>query len=103
MKYKILSGAKKQLIKIWLYTEEKWGEEQANLYINGLYCSLEEMALSPKLWKKINYEKMNNVYYHRYKKHFIFFRLLNTNSIGVISILHEKMNLPERLKEDFDK
>lgn len=37
------------------------------------------------------------------QQHFIFFRALSGNMIGVISILHVSMNIPARLKEDIEK
>lgn len=39
-------------------------------------------------------------YFCRYEHHYIFFRELETGDIGVMSILHERMNLPVRLRED---
>lgn len=43
------------------------------------------------------------IYVIRYQQHFIFFRALSGNMIGVISILHVSMNIPARLKEDIEK
>ena len=43
------------------------------------------------------------IYVIRYQQHFIFFRALSGNMIGVISILHVRMNIPLRLKEDIEK
>ncbi len=43
------------------------------------------------------------IYVIRYQQHFIFFRALSGNMIGVISILHVSMNIPLRLKEDIEK
>lgn len=98
MKFKLYKTARSQLIKIWQYTEEKWGEQQANKYIRELYEAIEKISSSPELWRKIEHEKFDKIFYHRHKKHFIFFRTLSHKSIGVISILHEKMNIPEKLK-----
>lgn len=100
MQIKIYKTAKKQIIQIWHYTKEKWGEEQANRYVTGLYEFLEKNALCQELWKKIDYENMEDIYYCKYKKHFIFFKKLSGQGLGVISILHEKMNIPTQLKND---
>jgi len=100
MKYKIYKKAESQIIKIWQYTEEKWGEEQANKYVQELYESFKKISSKPELCKKIEQGKIINVFYFKYKNHFVFFRNLSDQSIGIITILHEKMNIPERLKED---
>jgi toxin ParE1/3/4 len=103
MQYKIYTAAKKQLVEIWQYTEAKWGEEQANNYISGIYSSIVKISSSPELWRLVKNDKIKNVFYCRYGKHFIFFRSLSDKSVGIISILHERMNLPERLKHDYNK
>jgi len=40
------------------------------------------------------------MFYLRYRQHYIFFRVLSKGALGVLSILHEKMDLPARLRED---
>lgn len=100
MNYKIYRKTYAQLIKIWHYTCEKWGEEQANKYIHELYNAIEKISSTPELWKKIKRDNIKNVFYYRHQKHFIFFKILSKESIGIISILHERMHLPEQLKKD---
>lgn len=41
-----------------------------------------------------------SAYFGRYEHHYVFFRELKNGDLGVMSILHERMNLPVRLKED---
>ncbi len=41
-----------------------------------------------------------HVWFLRHRHHFVFFRGLSGGSIGVISILHDNMDLPARLKAD---
>jgi toxin ParE1/3/4 len=103
MKYKIYKTAREQIIKIWRYTEEKWGEKQANKYIRELYESLREKSLEPQLWRIVNYKNITGVFYYKYKKHFVFFRKLSNDSVGVINILHERVSIPERLLEDLNE
>lgn len=101
MKYIIYKPAQLQLINIWNYTEKQWVEEQADKYIKNLRKTFQEISLKPELWKKLEYKKLDNVFYFKYEKHFIFFKMFSNKSIGIISILHERMNLPERLMDDF--
>lgn len=43
-----------------------------------------------------------SLYFVRYERHYVFFRELSDDGIGVISILHESMDLPRRLREDLE-
>jgi toxin ParE1/3/4 len=39
-------------------------------------------------------------YFSRYERHYLFFRELPSGKIGVMAILHERMDIPVRLHED---
>jgi plasmid stabilization system protein ParE len=43
------------------------------------------------------------IFFSRYEKHAISFRELSDDDIGVISILHEVMQIPVHLNEDLEK
>ena len=47
-------------------------------------------------------ESLKGVYFFRHRHHYIFFRELTRKRVGVISVLHEKMDIPARLREDAD-
>ena len=47
-------------------------------------------------------EALPSVFFFRHQHHYIFFRELSDKSLGVISILHENMDIPSRLREDWD-
>ena len=100
MKFRFFPKANKRLDEIWQYTAEQWDQEQAEKYIRGLFNALEKLADQRSLWCALKQSGFEGVYFFRYKHHFVFFRELNDYQIGVISILHEKMDLPHRLKED---
>ena len=53
-------------------------------------------------WRNLMHPKVSGVYFIRYEHHFIFFREFPDKVIGVISILHENMDLPSRLEDDFE-
>jgi toxin ParE1/3/4 len=50
----------------------------------------------------VEYAAAKNIYFIRYQRHYIFFRQLGQGNIGVIAVLHERMDLPNRLKEAID-
>ena len=43
---------------------------------------------------------LKGVFFIRHEHHYIFFRELSDHCIGVISIIHESMDIPARLKDD---
>ena len=100
MKYRFHSSANRRLNEIWQYTVERWGEEQTEKYIRGLFAVIEDKAEKRSLWRPVREEGLSGVYYFRDEHHLIFFRELKHGELGVISILHENMDLPRRLKED---
>jgi plasmid stabilization system protein ParE len=100
MTIKILPAARERLLGIWQYTSETWGDEQADNYVSGLVESLEHLANRRTLWRPLGERRFRGIFCTRYRHHYIFFRELPEAALAVISILHESMDLPNRLKED---
>lgn len=100
MTVKIHSVAREQILDIWAYTERTWGEEQADRYVRGLIDSIHTAQSKRHQWRSVLDEALSGIFFIRYRHHFLFFRELSNGSLGVISILHENMDIPTRLKED---
>lgn len=100
MPVKIFRAARDRLVEIWNYTEETWGEEQADNYVRSLVNAATTLADRPYRWRPVADRELPGIFFFRHKHHCIFFRELEAGSVGVISILHEKMDLPSRLTED---
>lgn len=49
---RLLATAQDQISEILLYTEEKWGEEQRNVYLDRLMTAIDRLASSPEAGKK---------------------------------------------------
>jgi len=103
MTARIFVAAKERLIEIWDYTAETWGEAQADKYVRGLIEAVEQMHGSRYCWRAVADEELAGIFYISYQHHFIFFRELSKGTPGVISILHENMDIPSRLKEDAER
>ena len=71
--YKFFPPADRSQDEIWDYTYKEWGEAQADKYITGLHSHIQKLAD---------------------KKLFM---------IGIMSILHDSMHIPVRLREDLEK
>ena len=102
MQLKIFPAARRRIIEIWHYTDKAWGEKQADKYVRGLYKAIDEAGSKKYLWRKIEHEDVKGIYFVRYAHHYIFFRELSREILGVINVLHESMDIPNRLKEDLN-
>ena len=100
MRHKIYPPARRRLIEIWHYTDKTWGEKKADKYIRGLFEAIDKAASSKYLWRKVAHEEMGDIFFIRYGRHYIFFRELSNGVLGVVNVLHDSMDIPNRLKED---
>ncbi|RYD29898.1 MAG: type II toxin-antitoxin system RelE/ParE family toxin [Verrucomicrobiaceae bacterium] len=100
MKIRILPAARARLLEIWSYTAAQWGEVQADKYLRDLVSTMERLDRRHMTWKPVRDAELDGVFFLRHAHHFIFFRAFPGGGIGVISILHETMDIPARLRED---
>jgi toxin ParE1/3/4 len=91
-------------IKLW-----KIGvNPQAIAYITGLHAHLRRLCANRTIWRKlpralaVPADVKRDAYFSRYERHYVFFRELQDGDLGIISILHERMDLPVRLMNDLD-
>ncbi len=99
MPAKIFPAAEKRLIEIWDYTLNAWGEDQADKYLRRLVLAIHSLPSQKSLWRRFAQKGLSGIFFVRHEHHFIFFRELSTGEIGVITVLHEKMNIPARIRE----
>ncbi len=97
-------SATEDIYGIWISTLERWGEKQADDYILGLYETAGSLYQKKSLWRRIPKEYVaeiteNIIFFTKYKRHFIFFRELESNQIGVIAVLYDGMDIPKRIRE----
>ena len=96
----IFKAARARLIEVWEYSETTWGAAQADKYLRGLVTAIESIQDEPRRWRPLRDTALPDIFYFRHKHHYVFFRRLSKGRIGVITVLHESMNLPARLRED---
>jgi len=96
--FKFTRKAVEDLSSIWNYTFDTWSEKQADFYYKSIIEGCELIALNPEIGRK--YPKIqSSLFGLKINKHIIFYRDLNNNEIEVVRILHERMDLKNRLKE----
>ena len=89
--------------EIWFYTYEKWGIDQADKYIDQMHAALSRIALDTKHPSIRVLPSMPSVFFIRVNKHYVFFKLAAEalpEKIQVLTILHESMDIPQRVAED---
>lgn len=97
-KYKLTNKAVDDLTRIWNYTFDKWSENQADKYYAMLIDSFEQVANNPESGK--NYSGVTeNLFGFNAGKHIVFYRRIEDAEIEITRILHEQMDLKNRIKE----
>jgi toxin ParE1/3/4 len=89
-----------RLDEIFLYTRDRWGDEQAQSYSDGLFRAIDGIAQHTTLSRPIPAEFEVVGYYFRYQRHFVYWQRLSNGDIGIVSILHEQMHQVDRLRDD---
>ncbi len=83
---------------IWTYTFEEWSEKQADKYYATLEFACMQIGKNPELGKE--YDGISsNLLGLRTGKHIIFYQIMAEDEIEVIRILHERMDLKNRMNE----
>jgi toxin ParE1/3/4 len=94
LSYRFTRDAIEDLLGIWLYTDERWGEEQADRYQDELHAACQRIASGEAVTSAV--EGKNEVRYVHSGRHFIFY-VPQGAEVMIIAVLHERMDLPARL------
>lgn len=97
-KYRFTNKAVDDLTQIWNYTWNKWSENQADVYYKMLMENCREIASNPDLGKKYSGIR-EDLSGFKTGRHIIFYREIEEKEIEIIRILHEQMDLKNRIKE----
>lgn len=94
--YIISAKALEDINSIWIYTAENWSIEQADRYYNLIIDEIEYIAQHFEMAR--DFGSIRKAYrFSKVKSHIIFFKKNKNNVIEVIRVLHEKMNIENRL------
>lgn len=95
--YKISENAIDDLNHIWLYTFKKWSLHQADRYYNLIIEEINFIARNFDKGKNQNHIR-EGYYSSKVKSHIIFYKKQTDGKIEIIRILHERMDMEDRLK-----
>ncbi|UII18974.1 type II toxin-antitoxin system RelE/ParE family toxin [Fulvivirga ligni] len=96
-KYRLTNLAVQDLSDIWNYTYDRWSERQADYYYEQLTSTFESIAANQLQGR--NYEGIrSDLFGIKVNRHIVFFRIISAELIEITRILHERMDLKNRLK-----
>lgn len=98
VKYRFTNKAINDLDEIWNYTSIKWSEVQADTYYRLLVDSCRKITGKSVLYKKYPIIR-DDLFGLRAGHHIIFYRRLENEDIEIVRILHEQMDLKNRIKD----
>jgi len=81
-----------------MYTAENWSTSQADRYYNLILDEIEYIADNFESARDMG-KVRTNYRYSKIKSHLIFFRKTNDKTIEVVRVLHERMDIENRLTD----
>ena len=98
MIFELSEKANEDLENIWLYTYENWSQEQADRYYNLILNEIEYIAKHFESGKSM--EHIRKGYRStKVKSHLVFYRKSKRDTVEIIRILHQRMDIENRLNE----
>lgn len=98
---RVQEAASLRLDGIYRYTRDRWGSDQADRYITGMFAAFEKIESSGVTSSPIPAEFGVEGFVFRYEHHFVYWRRLSGGDIGIVTVLHERMHQIARFREDF--
>lgn len=98
---RVQEAASHRIDEIYRYTRDRWGAEQAERYITGLFDAFDRIETHGVMSRLVPAEFGVDGYVSRYERHFVYWRRLSNGDIGIVTILHERMHQIDRFRDDF--
>ncbi len=95
-KYRITQKGLEDLDKIWIYTFNKWSKEQADRYYDLIIEEIRFIADNFLIGKSIE-QTRKNYRVSKVKSHLNFFKKDENNTVEIVRILHQRMDIKNRL------
>jgi len=96
-KYRISEQAISDLNNIWVYTLHKWSKKHADRYYDLIIGEIEFVADNFMTGKSAESTR-KNYRVSKIKSHLIFYRKQENNHVEIVRILHQRMDIKNRLK-----
>ena len=98
---RIQEAASWRLDDIYRYTRDRWGTEQADRSITGMFEAFDGIETHRTSSRPIPAEFGIEGYFFHYERHVVYWRRLSNGDVGIVTILHERMHQIDRFRDDF--
>lgn len=95
MNFTVSAEARRDLWKIWAYSQQQWGTEQADLYVDSLVLRMAWLAENRELWRP-RPDIKEGVFSWLESRDVVFF-FPRRRGIDILRVLHCRMDPSERL------
>jgi toxin ParE1/3/4 len=93
----ISKKATTDLEEIWLYTADKWSIEQADRYYHLIFDEINFICKNPRSGMQMEWIR-KGYRVAKVKFHLVFYKV-EKNIVQIIRILHERMDIENRLED----
>lgn len=100
MAVRVQEAASHRLDEIYRYTRDRWGRDQADRYITGLFAAFEQIETHGVISRPIPAEFGVDGFVFQHERHRVYWRRLSNGDVGIVTILHERMHQTDRFRED---
>ena len=94
-RYSIRELAQIDLEEIWIYTYDKWGQDQADTYLNSLFSRFDWLSNNPLIGKRR--DDIKDGYYCFPEGMHLIFYTITKSGIDIIGIPHQSMDTIDHL------
>lgn len=91
------AAAERDLIDIYAYTHARWGERQADAYLDDMRQAIERIADGQAIVRRLEFRE-DDMMTARQGRHLIVHRA-EGQAIRIVRILHQRMDIDTRLDE----
>ncbi|MDA1092376.1 MAG: type II toxin-antitoxin system RelE/ParE family toxin [Acidobacteria bacterium] len=88
-------AAETDLIGIWTYSFEQWGEAQADRYLDALERGIGKLADDPEYGRQRN--ELRTGYWSKRIEHHAVFYTVTPSEVRIRRVLHESMDVDRHL------
>lgn len=99
---RVQEAASLRLDDIYRDTRDRWGIEQADRYITGLFAAFEKIESRGVVSRPVPAEFGVEGHFFRYERHVVYWRGLSNGDIGIVAVLHERMHQIDRFRNDLE-
>ena len=96
---RVQRAAAVRIDEIYKYTRERWGEAQADSCVTGMFEACGNIGEGTVGSRPIAAEFEVDGFWFRYRKHYVYWKILDDGTIGIVTVLHERMHQVGRMLE----